>query len=503
MKPKFTATFGHIISASEVQTGELLKISEASYQGIQEFIPYVDYYKNADLVGLAFDVAVANIFNKNGDGIDSDGSIKIRDTLIHKPINVEHDRSTIIGHIMTGGFTSREWGTYLTADNVRGKTTPFNLTVGGCIYRVVAKDLTEVLLAIQKGEKTDFAVAASWEVGFDKYKIAVGNRLLGECSEVIEEDDDRFEGYSKMLKCFGGKGLNNDGLSVCRLIDSSGEIVFLGAGLTKYPAADVGPVYVFDYYDSDSSCKKTSQSSNNDVIDLRLDNNMTKEEIAKMINEALKASADAKTLNLESVASVTDKVAEAIVKSNETFVKQKEEAEAKAKAVEAKAKEQEDRISGLETKVKETDSALSAANEKLAKFEEEKNAALAKDKFNERMGVIDSLFELADSDREVIAKQLSAVESDEEFNTMKANLEVLMSSKLKTKIAEAKAAEEKKLSEAVAEELKKRGVTDPLEGKKSTENVPPNNSAAASEKKETIADRFAKAFDKKSVKVTI
>ena len=121
------------------------------------------------------------------------------------------------------------------------------------------------------------------------------------------------------------------------------------------------------------------------------------------------------------------------------------------------------------------------------------------------MSALDEKFELSDEDREILASQVSSLESDEDFEKFSKNLEVLMSSKLKEKIEEAKAEEEKKIKEALSEELKKRGIEDPLESKASKKEgeVIPNNSSKASEENVSIREKFSKAFTKETVKVSI
>lgn len=101
---KYTARFDHIIKASDFVKANTLSISEASQKELKRFVPFIDYSKSQDLMGMAFDVALVNVFNLNGDGICSEGAIKMRPSLTHKPINIEHNRDIIIGHILEGGF---------------------------------------------------------------------------------------------------------------------------------------------------------------------------------------------------------------------------------------------------------------------------------------------------------------------------------------------------------------------------------------------------------------
>lgn len=511
MKTKYSTVFKHVMKAKDIVDPNAIHVSEATEKKLSSFVPYVDYHSNADLIGIAFDVAVANMFNANGDGVDSEGAWRIMRTVSSKPINVEHDRNLIIGHIMDGSFTDMTWKKWLYYDDIKDTKEIFNITLGGVLYKVVAKSIGEALLEIQKGVETDFEIAASWEVGFDSFFAAVGNDNLLENCEILRSEEEIAK-VSKYMKCFGGKGVLPNGKKVFRLIDPEGTVVFLGAGLTKYPAAKVGPVYIREEDDSAGSepspakeDKSISHFNKDDVSSLRTDDKiMNKEQIMELIKEVVASNKDSGELS-ESLAGATSKIADAIVESNKSYVAERNQAKEDAEKAIAIAKEKEEKVEALEKKIEETSTALAEANKKLEKIEQEAKAAELKEKFNERMTALDEKFELSDEDREILASQVSAVESDEDFEKFSKNLEVLMSSKLKEKIEEAKAEEEKKIKSALSEELKKRGIEDPLESKasKAKEGEVPNTSSAASEENVSIREKFSKAFTKETVKVSI
>ena len=226
---------------------------------------------------------------------------------------------------------------------------------------------------------------------------------------------------------------------------------------------------------------------------------MDKQEIIDTIKEAV-ASAG---VSQEALASTTSKIADAIVESNKVFVAEKEAAIAEAKEAGLKVKEQDEKITTLEQKIAETVATLEKANEKLQKIEEEGLALAAKEKFNERMAAIDAKFSLTDADREIIAKQVQAVASDDAFAELVRNFEVIMAPKLKETIAAVETEAAKKLEVAVAEELKKRGIKDPLEAPKTEEGEIPNNSIEASKNNVSLREKFSQALDRKKIKVTI
>jgi hypothetical protein len=101
---KYTTTFDNVICASsQIQDSE---ISQASIESLRSLIPNdIDLNRNIDLIGVAFNAAVVNKFNKNGDGIDSETAVAVKDYFVHKPANIEHDRDRIVGHIVSAGFS--------------------------------------------------------------------------------------------------------------------------------------------------------------------------------------------------------------------------------------------------------------------------------------------------------------------------------------------------------------------------------------------------------------
>jgi hypothetical protein len=79
---KYTATFDNDIIASTPLHDKDWSISSASLDKLKGLIPKsVDLEKNIDLVGVAFNAAVVNRFNKNDDAIDTKTAVAIKDFL--------------------------------------------------------------------------------------------------------------------------------------------------------------------------------------------------------------------------------------------------------------------------------------------------------------------------------------------------------------------------------------------------------------------------------------
>ena len=95
---KYTASFANTFNVFQVEDKF---ISKASLDELSSLLPKdIDFEKNIDLIGVAFNAAVANMFNKNGDGIDAMTAVAIKDYFIHKPTNIEHQRQKVVGHIV-------------------------------------------------------------------------------------------------------------------------------------------------------------------------------------------------------------------------------------------------------------------------------------------------------------------------------------------------------------------------------------------------------------------
>ena len=74
----YKTSFENIVTAS-VNFDKNILLSQASLEPLKSIIPAtVNLDKNVDLVGAAFNAAVVNRFNKNGDGIDTNTAIAFK-----------------------------------------------------------------------------------------------------------------------------------------------------------------------------------------------------------------------------------------------------------------------------------------------------------------------------------------------------------------------------------------------------------------------------------------
>ena len=235
----FKTCFAELIIKPMVSAEKDQCLALASLVEVSKFIPNIDTSKNVDLLPVAFNACVINRVNKNTDVVDTTTALAMYKHFAFKPINVEHQRQKVIGMILTAGFS--EFGTDrpLSEDQVKTMTGPFNITLGGVIWRTVAPELSNLIE--ESGDPTSqnyFSVSASWELGFTGYQIALleaGRKNLAEATRIIT-DASEIETVQNKLISLGGDGKFED-LFAYRMPTT--DVVPLGIGFTEKPAAEV------------------------------------------------------------------------------------------------------------------------------------------------------------------------------------------------------------------------------------------------------------------------
>jgi len=512
MSHKYTTTFEFEINACQEIAG--INVSKANIENLRSLIPNsVDLEKNIDLMGVAFNAAVVNEFNKNGDGIDTKTAIDSVQQFIHKPTNIEHNKKKVVGHIVNAGFSDYSDSTLLV--NVdENETNPFNIALGAVVYKTVDKEFFDLLEKSTNPEnKMHNTISASWEIGFSEYQIAVGSKNLKD-AEIIS-DPKKVDEMKGMLRGFGGKGVTEDGKPIYRLI--TGKVYPLGIGFTMKPAANVKGV-ISNEYKKEENLKEDSDKAQaarlekiSDKISQNLKNTVNNTKIMDLetLLSELKDSLAEKKFSEEAVAGMTSTFAEAIKQKDDEYKASLEAAE-QEKAEIASAKEE------LQASVEAIKEELKAAQERIESFEAEKKAEEAVARFNARMEEIDSIYDLEESDSSFIAEKIKGLDDTEEsFASFKDELAVFWASKNK----EAKAKQEEAIAARVEAEIEKRlntaeaseateakeeavaeevDVEEALENAEATEEVLPNNNEAQASKT-TLKEKFAAAFSRENI----
>jgi chorismate mutase len=379
----------------------------ASLEEIGSFIPDVDTDKNIDLLPIAFNACVVNRANKNGDVIDTETAASIYKDFINKPINVEHNRNRVVGVILTAGFS--EFGTDkpLTEDEVKGSAKPFNITLGGVVWRVAHEDLAYLIEESSDPTSENYLkVSASWELGFSNYNIVkvVGEGKNIENGEIIA-DEKKIEKIKNNLKSLGGDGKIDDD-HIYRLV--TGDVVPLGIGLTESPAADVKGVATRQE-DEDENLLINKNKSSQDS-----EKNVSNEESQLQKSEK---NIDMKITSLKDITDESLKTMEASMVSDfiETELKKKcDEYESDKDKLEASLEESRKDLGTLTTENEALKTNFESLKTEVEEMKTERATQMAEAKFNERMASFDEEYSFDDDIRKVIAEQLKAMPADDE-----------------------------------------------------------------------------------------
>jgi hypothetical protein len=411
----------------------------ASLSDISKFIPFVNTADNIDLLPVAFNACVVNRINQNDDITDTATALAIRNNFVYKPINVEHDRSKVIGVILTTGFS--EFGTDrpLTEEEVKGKDIPFNIVLGGLVWRVVDPELSDRIE--ESNDPTSpwyLRVSASWELGFTGYNLVVmpaGQKNLSD-GRIISNASD-IELLMKNLKSEGGDGLYND-QRIYRM--PSEEVLPLGIGFTQNPAAEVRGVAtqqdetvtlveVAEEVASSGTFPTTSDlqasvSINTPKIE-QPENKISQSQIPDVKKERI-------DMKLTSIKDITDEnlkqcaasdvaaVIEAeLLKGNEAWLKEKNSLTETLATTQATA----DKANQDNAKLQEEMKQLQATVDTLAKEKTERDSV---DRFNTRMNEVCAAYEFEDDVRAAVVEEIKAIDSDEDFGKWKTKAAVLL-----------------------------------------------------------------------------
>jgi hypothetical protein len=535
---QYTTGFTSQLTASALDKDQF-DISKASLEPLKEFIPKdVDLERNIDLLGVAFNGAVVNLFNKNGDGIESSMAVAIKDYFIHKPTNIEHNKKRVVGHIVRAGFTTFGENNIMSEEEALEEFGPFNLALGAVVYKTVDASFAEMVESSVDPESDLYqAVSASWEIGFNDYYIALGSPNLKE-AEVVT-DKPKIKELSQYLKANDGEGMLEDGTPVYRLV--VGDIYPLGIGFTSNPAAKVKGVVTAD------SKKKASESvAEEEVEKIEFDskieimpdvflenyrkneNNISQTDKRTVINNNNEFDMETKNLindirdmleaqaseqySEEAVANIAKVVGDVIKEKSEQYEQEKQAAlEEKAQA--------EEREEATQTQFTELQEKLAETEQKLEEVTKTQEEQASQQRFDLRMGTVDEAYELSDEDREILAKEVIQLDqADESFASYQEKLSVMWSHKNKDQIAE----QEKAFQEKVEAEVAKRvgdkeaqasdaTAEDQADDERSDEEVLDkvekvetditNNNGESSSEEESLREQFLKTFTRENVTI--
>ena len=436
---KYTTTFSSVVKPVVSEEKDKY-LALASMVELEKFLPDVDVEKNVDLLPVAFNAFVANRVNKNGDVVDTDTAVAMYENFVNKPINIEHNRKSIVGTILTAGFSRFGTDEPLSKKEVKDLKEPFNVTLGGVVWKIVDEGLANKIESSSDPTSEDYmGISASWELGFSEYNLVV---LEGEEKNIENgleiSDPDEVEKHMDKLKGFGGQGKFDDNSNIYRKVVNN--VIPLGIGLTENPAADVKGVLTENgvteekAFAEESLEKETISQNTNKTVKTKKVEAMKIENLTDITDESLQ------TLT---ASAIHEFIQESLKKASEEYSSQKVEQEESLNDAREKH----------ETLSKEHDSLKTQLEDVVAQLEKLEAEKAEKEKleaFNQRMASFDERFNLNDEDRKVLASQIKDLD-EEQFADFDKSVSVLLSSKARTDEDEEAPAEEAAPAEAPTE----------------------------------------------------
>ena len=459
----------------------------AGLMNIGDYIPDINTEANIDLLPIAFNAFVVNRVNKNGDVIDTETAVAVYKHFLNKPINIEHNRDKVIGTILTAGFS--EFGTdkVLSLEQVKDTVGPFNVTLGGIIWKTVNNDIANFIEESSDPTSESYLkVSASWELGFSDFNIILLNKddKNIENGEVIA-DEEQIKELQQHLKAFGGKESVENDKKAYRMI--TGRVIPLGIGLTETPAADVKGISTNKTFKNnlEEVASENNNISQNEEKHVITRESMTKiESIKDITNESLKEVSASEVSDF--IESELKKASEKFLEEKASYEKQLQEAQEKHEIL---SKEHED------TKLK-----IASIESSLSTLETEKRERDLQEKFNEHMSTLEEEFDLDDEVRAEVAKEIKDL-NEESFSAylkkMKKMAKGLTKKQeklpdfIKDKIRDK---EEKEAGKCKASEQKEEAIVIQEaveEAQKEDASEIPNSTAGENE---TLLQKYRKAF---------
>lgn len=399
---KYTAIFQDINIRASVDSEVDPYLAKASVENLRPFLPQganTDLTK--DLLGVVFDAFVVNRANKNGHIIGTDVALSMVSGFISKYINIEHNRKTVVGFITGYGFSKFGTSEPLTLEQVRGSKEPFNVFLQGLVWKVVNEELIEALTESSDPSSSNYlSVSASWELGFNEFNIAEGNKNLNEAT--IIDNEEEILRHKDDLKVFGGSGISTiSGKQV--FLNLQGAILPLGIGFTNNPAAEVKGVVIT--HDEEDLNKNEKQ-----------DNEINKKSVSSEIKDVKK------TMQINQIEDITeDAMKEVSASAVREFISNKITELAKDWTAKAEEKENALKVAQEELASLKTDlEAIKADGEKVkadfAEVQENIRKQEIEATFQRRMSLIDDEFNLTDADRTIVAEDLQIIADEESFD---------------------------------------------------------------------------------------
>ena len=463
-------------------------LAMASLVEVGDFIPEVNTSKNVDLLPVAFNACVINRVNKNGDVVDTDTAMAMYKDFINKPMNIEHNRDKVVGVILTAGFSEFGTDNKLTEEQAKELKGPFNITLGGVVWKVVNSKLSQIIENASDPTSDDYLkISASWELGFSEYNIIVSSEEEKniENAEIIS-DIEKIQELKSSLKVFGGSGVLENGSGVYRQVIN--DVVPLGIGLTENPAADVVGVAV-NLKSENKNIEKENKSSETEQKGSQTEeiNVSSNKELTVMdkITDIQQITDESLVAGEVKASVITDYIENQLQEASEKFVAEKQEVQEK--------------LSATEDAQKTIAEEFESVKKELETLKEEQRIKAAEDLFNQRMAAFDAEYDLDDDHRGILASDIKDM-TEEDFEAYSKKMKVLLDKKAENKETVEAATEEVVEAEETKEEavasVEEQDAENILESAIENAEVDKAQLPSTSEASEaTLTEKYQKAFN--------
>ena len=333
-------------------------------------------YKDEDLYYVQ-SILVTSNWNKNDDIFQSQEIWRAKNTPEDKPTNLEHDESTIIGHIISN-WPITEDGMLIDKDTPEDNLpNKYHILTGSVIYRAFSDPklklrAEQLIHEIENGEKY-----VSMECMFSGFDYGLLNKETN-AYEILPRNETTAH-LTKHLRSYGGTG-EHDNYKIGRVLR---QIVFSGKGFVAKPANPESVILTMKKESTDSDVKNINNFSelgvttlkssfNSEVEPMNLDKDVS--EIKDQIESIAKSS--------ESIQDSFTKTASDLEKQyselSEALTASKSDSEAKADQISKLDEELKTKSEEAETQATELSTALEtiASHEETIKAQEEKIASL-------------------------------------------------------------------------------------------------------------------------------
>ena len=208
--------------ACEIQKNEIAPVNKKEFKALAAIDDKDLYYTQS--------ILVSTDWNKNDDIFDKEEVWKAKDTPQHKPTNIEHKETQIVGHIVANWPITEE-GIIIDKDTpIENLPDKYHVLTASVIYTGFTepelKERSQKLIS----EIEDRTKYVSMECFFNGFDYGLINKTTGEFKLLPRNEDTSF--LTKHLRSYGGVGEYEDH-KIGRVLKN---ITFSGKGFVDKPA---------------------------------------------------------------------------------------------------------------------------------------------------------------------------------------------------------------------------------------------------------------------------